>query len=298
MNREDLIQKWLDNALTTEEFKAFKQLEDYDELMALDNGLKQFKTQDFNTDLELERLTNSLKNTSKKTTNWFKPFLRVAAILAICLGSYYYTTTLDTSIDTLMAQKETVTLPDASTVTINALSSVTFNEHSWSDDRVLLLEGEGYFKVAKGSKFKVNTPIGTVTVLGTEFNVKQRTNYFEVTCYEGSVNVEYNSNAVILKPGDSFLVIDGKIIEKTSVSSTMPSWVNNESSFTSMPFKTIISEFERQYNVTFNVNTINEEELFTGSFTHNDIDLALKAITLPLNLTYVKKNGTIILKSE
>jgi ferric-dicitrate binding protein FerR (iron transport regulator) len=298
MNREDLIRKWLDNELTSEEFQAFKQLEEYDELAALDNGLKQFKAESFNTDLELQRLTNSLKNTPKKTTNWLKPLLRVAAIITICFGSYYYTTTLDTSIETLTAQKETTTLPDASTITINALSSVTFNKHSWSDNRAISLEGEGYFKVAKGSKFKVNTPLGTITVLGTEFNVKQRANYFEVTCYEGSVNVEYNTNSVILKPGDNFLVIDGKLIDKMPVSRTTPSWINNESSFTSMPFKTIISEFERQYNVTFKVNTINEEQLFTGSFTHNDIDLALKAITLPLNLTYAKNEGTIILKSE
>ena len=298
MNREDLIKKWLDNALTTEEFQAFKQLEDYNELVALDNGLKQFKAEDFNTDLELQRLTNSLENAPKKTTNWLKPLLRIAAILAICFGSYYYTTTLDTSVETLMAQKETITLPDASTVTINALSSITFNKHSWNDDRALSLEGEGYFKVAKGSKFKVNTPVGTITVLGTEFNVKQRANYFEVTCYEGSVNVEYNANSTVLKPGDSFLVIDGKLIDKALVSNVAPYWINNESRFTSMPFKTIISEFERQYNVTFNVNTINEEQLFTGSFTHNDMDLALKAITLPLNLTYTKNEGTIILKSE
>ena len=32
MTREELIKKWLDNNLSTEEQKAFEQLEDYDEL--------------------------------------------------------------------------------------------------------------------------------------------------------------------------------------------------------------------------------------------------------------------------
>lgn len=298
MNTKDLIRKWLDNELSPEEFQAFKKLDDYKELMALDNGIKQFKADSFNTDIELERLTNTLKSKSKKQTNWLKPLLRVAAILAICFGSYYYTTTLDTTVATLTAQKDTVTLPDASFVTINAASSIVFNKHNWKDNRAVSLKGEGYFKVAKGSKFKVNTSAGTVTVLGTQFNIKQRANYFEVICYEGSVKVEHNLKSVILKPGDSFLVIGNNYINRTPITRTTPSWINNESRFTSMPFKTVISEFERQYNVTFNVNTINEEQLFTGSFTHNDIDLALKAITLPLNITYVKKDSTIILKSE
>jgi len=298
MNTKDLIRKWLDNELSPEEFQAFKKLEDYKELIALDNGLKQFKAKNFNTDMELERLTSTLKKKSKKQTSWLKPLLRVAAILAICFGTYYYTTTLETSLKTLTAQKNTINLPDSSSVTINASSSLTFNKHNWNDNRIVSLKGEGYFKVAKGSKFKVNTSAGIVTVLGTQFNVKQRANYFEVTCYEGSVKVEHNLKSVILKPGNSFLVIDNNYINKTPITRTTPSWIDNESNFTSMPFKTVISEFERQYNVTFNVNTINEEQLFTGSFTHNDIDLALKAITLPLNITYVKTDSTIMLKSE
>ncbi len=298
MKREDLIKKWLDNELSPEELKAFKQLEDHKDLVKLANGLKQFKAEDFDTDLELGRLNTTLKNKSKNTNNWVKPILRIAAILTICFGSYYYTTTLNTNAATLAAQKETIDLPDSSIVTINAESSISYNKNKWDEDREIELEGEAYFKVAKGSKFKVKTNNGIVTVLGTEFNVKDRNNYFEVTCYEGAVNVEYNSKSVVLKPGNSFLMINGEYIDKTDTSLKNPSWINNESHFTSIPLKNILLELERQYNVTITVNNIDEEQLFTGSFTHDDIDVALKAITLPLNLTYVKTNSMIILESE
>ena len=168
----------------------------------------------------------------------------------------------------------------------------------WKKNRTVNLDGEAYFKVTKGEKFSVKTNSGTITVLGTQFNVKDREHLFEVVCYEGSVRVDYNSESVILKPGNSFLVIDGVKNETENTTKTNPSWINNESAFKSIPYAQVIAEFERQYNVTFNVTDIDTKQLFTGSFAHNNIDVAIKAITLPLNLTYSKNNNTISLKRE
>lgn len=87
-------------------------------------------------------------------------------------------------------------------------------------------------------------------------------------------------------------------VEDLKIEDTKPYWLNNESAFKSMPFSQVIAEFERQYEVTFNVNTIDTNQLFTGSFAHNNIDVALKAITLPLNLSFTKNNNKISLKRE
>ena len=43
---------------------------------------------------------------------------------------------------------------------------------------------------------------------------------------------------------------------------------------------------------------IDENQLFTGSFSHSNIDIALKSITLPLHLKYSKTNNTITLKRD
>lgn len=302
MKREELISKWLDNDLNDQELEAFKNLEDYDDLIKLDNRMQAFKVDDYDTSKELENILSIIETkkviTSKKETDWFKPFMRVAVILAICFGLYYYTTTLDTNIATEVAQKTTVNLPDASSVSLNAKSNLVFNKKSWKDERDVKLEGEAFFKVSKGSTFNVITKSGTVTVYGTQFNVKQRDNYFEVICYEGLVGVTYNSIETKLKPGDSFLIIDGKTIAKEKENLPAPSWLNNESQFKSLPYKTVLSEFERQYGVTFKLQNVNTEQLFSGSFAHNNLELALKSITLPLQLTYSKTNHTITLKSE
>tara|TARA_R110002050_G_scaffold104052_4_gene213227 strand:- start:20611 stop:21510 length:900 start_codon:yes stop_codon:yes gene_type:complete len=298
MNREKLISKWLDNDLNDLELEAFKNLEDYNDLVKLNNSLQAFKADDYDTSAALETVLSTIKGKKQEPTHWFKPFMRVAAILAICFSLYYYTTTIDTTITTTVAQKTTIELPDASSVSLNAKSLLAFNKKDWKNEREVELQGEAYFKVAKGSSFNVITKLGTVTVYGTQFNVKQRDNYFEVICYEGLVGVIHNSHETKLKPGDSFLIIDGKIIAKEKENRSTPSWLNNESTFKSLPYKTIISEFERQYDVDITLVNIDSTELFTGSFTHNNLEVALKSISLPLHLTYSKTNHTIILKGE
>jgi ferric-dicitrate binding protein FerR (iron transport regulator) len=53
------------------------------------------------------------------------------------------------------------------------------------------------------ANFSVNTTAGVITVLGTQFNVKER-NYFEVHCYEGLVSVTHNNETIKLPPGKHF----------------------------------------------------------------------------------------------
>lgn len=246
MNKEALILKWLDNNLTEEELQEFKNLEDYNDLVELNSSLQNFKVEDYNTSQQLDAVLKTIKTKKQSQTNWLKPFMRVAAILGICFSLYYYTTTLNTTVTTEFAQKTTVVLPDASNVSLNAKSNLVYNKSSWKHNRQVTLDGEAFFKVAKGSSFNVITTSGVVTVYGTQFNVKQRPNYFEVICYEGLVGVTYNSQETKLKPGDSFLIIDGKTIAKEKENLPTPSWLNNESSFKSVPYSQVIAEFERQ----------------------------------------------------
>lgn len=100
-------------------------------------------------------------------------------------------------------------LMDGTIVTLNAGSKLRYNSLYGVKDRVVELEGEGYFKVAKNKNkpFIVKTSFLNVRALGTEFNVKaygsDRT--IETTLVEGSVEVERNnknsnSDKVILVP--------------------------------------------------------------------------------------------------
>lgn len=298
MNREDLIQKWLDHNLNPTELEAFKKLEDYPSLIKLDQELIDFKSNTIDIDEAYNNVWTSVNSTKKKPKKLLATLSKIAAILVICFGIYFYTTTLDTTSHTIASQQKSIVLPDASQVQLNAMSTITFNKSNWNDNRSLTLNGEAFFKVAKGKKFDVNTTIGTVTVLGTQFNVKQRNDYLEVTCYEGKVGVYSEEKEKTLLPGDTFLIIDGKYIATEKENLSHPSWLDNKSTFKSIPYKEVIAEFERQYNVSIEFNNINDSQNFTGSFTHNDIEIALKSITLPLQLKYSKTDNIIRLKRE
>jgi ferric-dicitrate binding protein FerR (iron transport regulator) len=298
MNREELIEKWLDHNLNPAELEAFKQLEDYPSLIKLDQGLSGFKADIINEDEAFEHVLKSIDSIKKNPKKLYTTLSKIAAILIVAFGIYFYTSTLDNSASTIASQQKSIVLPDDSQVELNAMSTITFNESNWDNNRALDLKGEAFFKVAKGKKFDVNTDAGTVSVLGTQFNVKQRDQYFEVTCFEGKVTVTSTIKQIILLPGDTFLIIDGKYITTEKENLLRPSWLTKKSTFRSIPYREVIKEFERQYNVSIEFETINDSQNFTGSFTHNDIEIALKSITLPLQLKYSKTDNIIRLKRE
>ncbi|WP_299115144.1 FecR family protein [uncultured Winogradskyella sp.] len=295
MEREEFIKKWLDHNLNPEEQKAFEGLDDYADLHKLSKSLEGFKSPDYSIDNEYDNVKSHLK--PKTSNNWIRPLLKIAAVLLISFSVFYYNSTLDTKVKTLIAQDTTISLPDASTVNLNAQSTIVYNKNSWTNKREVSLDGEAFFSVAKGSKFDVITSDGKVSVLGTQFNVIQRLNYFEVTCFEGLVAVNYKSKSLKLNPGNRFVVIDG-IIKNEKENRTQPSWLSNETSFTSAPLKYVLDELERQYDISVDASKLDGQQLFSGSFTHDNLDLALKSITLPLGITYTKSNSVIVLNGE
>lgn len=301
MQRELLIKKWLDDELNDSELKAFKGLPEYDSYMKLSDKAKLFKDTSYNVGLEFEKFNATIRNREQKskTINWIRPLLRVAAIFIIGIAVYFSPIYGDTAmVKTLASNTASIELPDKSNVKLNAASTLKYKKRSWKKNREVNLVGEAYFKVEKGSQFDVVTWLGKVSVLGTQFNVKQRVNYFEVICYEGLVSVSYKGKEIKLPAGKTFKLIDGAIIEGET-NDSVPSWsAKNISSFKSVPYGEVIKEFERQYNIKIETNSVDMEQLFTGSFTNSDEELALKSITLPLQLKYNKTNNTTIVLTK
>ncbi|WP_075340919.1 FecR family protein [Tenacibaculum agarivorans] len=297
MEKSDLIKKWLNHDLNAQEHEAFKNLNDHDELMKINDSLKKFKVKPI---IDREKILDSIISQKKQKDKPIRKIInfsaKVAAILLVSLGIYKVFIKNDiTRIQTNYADKTLAQLPDNSTVNLNAVSSISFNKKTWKTKREVTLKGEAFFKVAKGATFDVITDQGNVKVLGTEFNVKVRGEIFEVVCYEGLVSVFHKNKNVKLSPGDSFIA--GNFI-KNNTEKTEPSWISNESNFISEPLINVLKELERQYSIEIITNAINTKQLFTGKFVHNNLDLALKAITLPLHIKYTKSGSKIILNIE
>lgn len=297
MREEYLIKQWLDNELTSEELAEFKQLEAYDSYVKLSDNAPYFKAPTFDKEATYSKVKTHISEKRLKKSKLIKlrPFIQIAAVLVVGILIYtsFFKSTL-TIEQTLAQQKISVQLPDASVVELNSLSTISFNESEWYSDRHVNLDGEAFFKVAKGSKFDVETSLGVVTVVGTQFNVKNRDNYFEVKCFEGLVKVTYLNVEYLLPAGKTIRVIN-KVINQNSTALERPTWMNNFSSFESVPLSEVLSELERQYNFKVDVpENFNQSLLFSGTFVHNSKHLAIQSIAYPFNLEYTIINNRVI----
>ena len=288
MDKEYLIKKWLNNELTDTEKSAFEQFDDYELNKNIIDSAQHFKAFNFSNSQDFESFKQQYESnkTPIRKLSWLKPIMQIAAALVIGFGIYFYAFNNNyTKFETLANQKASIELPDHSKVTLNALSQITFDKDNWQQARDVKLNGEAYFIVEKGSKFNVITNDGLVTVVGTEFNVKQRKDYFEVKCFEGIVKVVSNTSERTLHAGDTFQILNGIFIED-EITFIEPLWVNDVSSFNNVPFLVVIEEFERQYDVKVTLKNVNSTRKFTGGFKHNTIKEALLSITKPMGLTY------------
>ncbi len=298
MEREILIKKWLDSSLNTEEQKAFDALDDSADLKRLSTSMVHFKAPLFKPETILKNVKLA-KTTTKKSIPLYKQLLPIAALIVLALGVTYFFSANSTLITkTTASEMATLVLPDATGVTLNATSSLQFDEASWNTNRITKLEGEAYFNVTKGSKFTVETSQGTVTVLGTQFNVKQRDGFFEVHCYEGSVKVDHNLKTVILSPGDYISIHSNKVNTGTNLTLKKATWISGKSTFKSVPYQEVLDEIERQFAVTITTQYDTKKPLFTGTFNNDNLDEALKTITMPLNLNYSISTKNVIIINE
>ncbi|WP_338377856.1 FecR family protein [uncultured Flavobacterium sp.] len=278
MEEDYKLAKWLNNELSEDELVEFKKDSDYELWNKIKENSAFLSTPIFDENRILQNVLKSKKDSKViSLQNWF---VKIAAVFVIGLGLYFGTQTMLTT--TQLAEKGNKTnflLPDNSEVALNSDSEMEFKKWNWENNRTLDLNGEAYFKVAKGKTFEVNTSLGKVTVLGTQFNVKARNNRFDVTCFEGKVKVKYNSQEIILTKGELISFENNRKIITKTILEAQPTWINKEVSFEKENLLNVLSEIERQYNIAFNYKNIDTNQLFTGKIPTDNIDVALQIIS-------------------
>ncbi|MGC1514979.1 MAG: FecR domain-containing protein [Maribacter sp.] len=299
--QDNYLAKWLNDELTEAELAEFKKSDAYATYQKIKDAASTMEAPEFDMDKALASLTLSKKNVEPKvfTMAPFKTFLRIAAVVAVLFAaSFIYLSTLDETISTAYAESKSITLPDNSEIVLNAESEVSYSEKNWETHRNIDLRGEAYFKVAKGQQFTVATKQGVVTVLGTQFNVEARNNYLEVSCFEGLVSVTFNGAETKLPAGNSFLAINGKSSAQKVDINGSPSWLTNESSFKSVPLHYVLDELQRQYDLHVETEDIDLNQAYTGSFSNEHLNLALKSISVPLQIKFKLEGNKVLFYDE
>jgi len=212
-----------------------------------------------------------------------------AAAACIGLVAFFNLYNPTTTVEIGNGEQLAYTLPDNSTVKLNAASNIHFKAGDFEDDRVVHLEGEAFFEVEKGQSFKVITPNGIIEVLGTSFNVNARNGGLFVVCRTGKVRVTAKGSEQVLTKGlGTKLNVNKSALEKT-YETNIPKelgWINGNFDLEGVPFSTVIAELERQFDIKITCDTELENRRGTYSFKNQDLKTALEEVSYQLNADY------------
>lgn len=214
-----------------------------------------------------------------------------AATLALLVGLGALLRFYPHTIRTAPGQMATVTLPDKSTVVLNAQSKLTYYPLWWIFSKKVVLTGEAFFKGPHDKRFSVKSTRGTVAVLGTSFDIYARKDNYRVVCFTGTVQVTSRTkNRIILTPGEKAEVnLRGEItFSKKIKTSDYNAWTDHQFVFTATPIASVLAEMARRYNVRIDLGkAVNEN--YTGNFSAEiPVEQALTIVGKPFGLTFVK----------
>ncbi len=223
--------------------------------------------------------------------------LRWAASVAILIGlSFFMLDKLGMEEFVANDDIEEIVLPDGSTITLNQNSSISYNTFFWSLNRNINLTGQAYFDVEKGNTFKVSTRNGEVKVLGTEFDIVESKDKFEVFCFEGKVAVKSNEEAEVFLAAGMATVLENKTLSRpfTFNMEKIAAWKNGLFYFEKESLSSVFLNIENHYKVDIIINTSIEDKDFSGVFKKGDIETVMEIVCSSMGLSYVQKDNKII----
>jgi ferric-dicitrate binding protein FerR (iron transport regulator) len=195
-------------------------------------------------------------------------------------------------------------LPDGSTVTLNANSTLTLSS-GWDQikDREVWLKGEAFFKVAKtvaNSRFIVHTNKFDIIVTGTQFNVSNQDDKTSVMLTEGSVTVKtIDGKEVYMKAGDfvEFTNTSNQVEEKSAKEETILAWKDKKLIFDNTSLGEVAKIINGYYGVIVNIedDELNNKTI-TGIWPNDDLDALLQAMEATQDFKVIRNKDTITFK--
>ncbi|MFH6990948.1 FecR family protein [Flavobacterium sp. FlaQc-48] len=193
-----------------------------------------------------------------------------------------------------------IVLADGTKVYLNTVSSIKYPTQFNGNQRVVELEGEAYFEVAKNKNkpFIVKSGAQSIEVLGTHFNVHAYNNepVIKTTLLEGSVAVTYKNQKAILKPGEQSNVADNlnKIKIKEVDTEATIAWKNGRFKFDNADLKTVMKQLERWYGIKVEYRgDVSDVRFNGGTFMNKNLSEVLKVLELS-NIKFKVEGKTII----
>jgi len=208
-----------------------------------------------------------------------------------------------TIVRTATGNNTRILLPDSSVVWLNSNSTLEYPPAFGNSSRDVVLKGEAFFDVRKGSKpFVVKTDNIQVNVKGTKFNVRayKSDETIKTTLQEGKVELQVSGDekTYTMKPGDQ-VILDTKF-RKVTLKKVDPSdfsaWKEEKLIFDNVMLGSIVSKLENRYGVTIDLDSmVARRERLTMTIERESLYEALDLIQLSSRLKVKREKNKIIL---
>ena len=169
-----------------------------------------------------------------------------------------------------------IILPDGTNVWLNAASSISYPTVFKGAERLVTLNGEGYFEVTKNKAmpFRVKSAMQTIEVLGTHFNINAYTDETRVktTLLEGSVKVISATRSTLITPGEQAAIsrAGNGIISKQRVNVDKEvAWKNGVFSFADEDIRAVMRQVSRWYDIDVVYEGDIPDEKFFGEISRS-----------------------------
>jgi transmembrane sensor len=227
----------------------------------------------------------------------------VAVVILIAVGTILFRSSTSRTYETAKGGQSTMNLPDGSEVTLNHTSELTVYRSPFSQVRRVSLKGEAFFRVKKdGTPFMITTDIGTVQVLGTQFNVRVRDGRMEVAVVSGSVKINAVKNgtdsSVILSGGQIAVCVKNNFPGMPAALPFVdyPGWIHGKFLFYRSTVLSACKEIESQFNVVVKIDKPQlQDETITGIVDGQNVESSLSILARLTGNTYRHEDSSYVL---
>ncbi|ABA06328.1 FecR protein [Nitrobacter winogradskyi Nb-255] len=199
---------------------------------------------------------------------------------------------------TATGQRDTITLPDGSTATLNTSTAIAV-DFSGGRRRVTLLDGEAYFDVQHDPSrpFVVAGHFAQVEVKGTAFSVRTENDQDTVVLERGRVEVSSQAGHEFLAPGQMIVASASGLsaVEAADIDKSL-AWRDGRIVFRDRPFRAALADLERYFDGRVVViGSVASDRLVSGHYRIDDPDAAIRTLARSAGADVTRLPGGILI---
>lgn len=286
---EKEILAWI--AQNPENKKHFQQMSDVWNISLLPSSKKKIDTK--------KAYLQFLKNQNKQNTRKLPVWVYSVAAAILLLISFVGLQNIKSDRKYLITDNTIITdtLADGSEVSLNKHSSVTFYAKKLKRKRYAVMEGEVYFNIKHDATkpFYVIAAGSIISVTGTSFNVKCDREELVISLIEGSITVNLNDTAKVLKlkAGEKFTFnkLTGTAESNQSLDPNDLTWKTKELVFRNSHLNDVLTRLEEIYGIKFQYDkSIINELKFDGRLYTDDFQTIINTLEVTFNLKIIPES--------